>query len=152
MRDFKIPDLGEMKRQDVVLDYAFQLKARYDPPNAYRSAKGGRFYQAIIGGTVRSPRLNADVYADSGGQFDTLQVGNSVRNVNAHFMLKAENDEYIYVEHVGYHRPDGYYRAIAYIDAPTDGPYDWLNGTTFVVTATEGSDMRDVVFTYYVAN
>jgi len=67
-------------------------------------------------------------------------------------MLKAENGDYIYVEHVGYHRPDGYYRVIAYIDAPTDGPYDWLNGTTFVVTATESSDLRDVVFSYYVAN
>jgi hypothetical protein len=75
-----------------------------------------------------------------------------VRDVDSHFILKAENGEWIYVEHVGYRRQDGYYRAIAYIDADTKGAYDWLNNTTFVVTAKESADEREVVFYYYLAN
>ena len=67
-------------------------------------------------------------------------------------MLKTDNGEWIYMEHVGYRRVDGYYRAIAYVEADTKGTHDWLNNTTFVVTAQESADQREVVFHYFVAN
>ncbi len=56
------------------------------------------------------------------------------------------------MEHFGYRASPGYYRAIAFLDADTKGAYDWVNDTTFVVTAQESQDEREVVFTYYVAN
>ena len=151
MRDFEVPKSNTKIKGEVHLEYAFQLKATYDPPTLSPTTRNGRFYQNITGGEIKSDRLNATVYPDRGGQYDTMQTGD-VRDINAHFMLRADNGEWIYVEHAGIHRPDGYYRVIAYIEADTKGAHDWLNNTTFVVTAEESSDLRNVTFTYYIAN
>jgi hypothetical protein len=151
MRDFAVPKTDTKIQGPVRLDYAFRLHARFDPPQSSRTPKGQFRYQDITSGEVQGERLNASVYADSGGQYDTVRA-DRIRDVDAHFILKAENGEWIYVEHVGYRRPDGYYRAIAYIDADEKGAYDWLNNTTFVVTAKESPDEREVVFYYYAAN
>ena len=151
MRDFVVPKTDTKVLGEVKLEYAFQLHARYDAPHLSRTPKGNFRYQDITSGDMRGERLNATVYPDSGGQYDTVRPDH-VRDVDAHFILKAENGEWIYMEHVGYRLPDGSYRAIAYIDADTKGIYDWLNNTTFVVTAKESADEREVVFYYYVAN
>lgn len=135
----------------VRLDYAFRLRARYEPPRLEATPKGQFRYQDIVSGEAKGHRLNATVYANSGGQYDTVRA-DRVRDLDAHFILVAENGERLYVEHFGYRRPDGYYRAIAYLDADTRGAYDWVNDTTFVVTADESPDQREVVFTYYVAD
>lgn len=151
MRDFVVPKTDTKVIGPVRLDYAFRLRAHYDPPHTSQTPKGEFRYQDITSGEVHGERLKATVYADSGGEYDTVRPDH-VRDVDAHFILKAENGEWIYVEHVGYRRPDGYYRAIAYIDADAKGAYDWLNNTTFVVTAQESPDQREVVFDYYAAN
>ena len=151
MRDFVVPKTDTKVLGEVKLEYAFQLRARYDAPHTSHTPKGEFRYQDITSGDLRGERLNATVYADSGGQYDTVRA-DRVRDVDAHFILKAENGEWIYVEHVGYRHPDGFYRVIAYVDADTKGAYDWLNNTTFVVTAKEAADEREVVFYYYVAN
>jgi hypothetical protein len=151
MRDFVVPKTDTKVLGKIELEYAFQLRARFDAPHVSKTPKGDFRYQDITSGDVRGERLTATVYADSGGQYDTLRP-DRVRDVDAHFILKAENGEWIYVEHVGYRRQDGYYRAIAYIDADTKGTHDWLNNTTFVVTAKESADEREVVFYYYLAN
>jgi hypothetical protein len=151
MREFVVPKTDTKIMGDVKLDYAFRLRAQYDPPRLSPTPKGEFRYQDILSGEVRGEHLNATVYPDSGGQYDTVRA-DRVRDVDAHFILKAENGEWIYMEHVGYRRPDGYYRAIAYVDADAKGAYEWLNNTTFVVTATESADQREVVFYYYIAN
>ena len=151
MREFVVPKTDTKALGEVRLEYAFELRAHFDPAHKSHTPKGDFRYQDITGGEVKGERLNAQVEPDSGGQYDTVRP-DRVRDVDAHFMLKADNGEWIYVEHVGYRRTDGYYRAIAYIDADTKGAYDWLNNTTFVVTAKESADEREVVFYYYVAN
>ena len=151
MREFVVPKTDTKALGEVRLEYAFELRAHFDPPHTSRTPKGDFSYQDITSGEVKGERLNAQVEPDSGGQYDTVRA-DRIRDVDAHFMLKAENGEWIYVEHVGYRRTDGYYRAIAYIDADTKGAYDWLNNTTFVVTAKESAGEREVTFYYYVAN
>lgn len=151
MRDFVVPKTDTKVLGEIKLDYAFKLHAQYDPAHVSHTPKGDFRYQDIVGGEVSGERLRATVYADSGGQYDTVRA-DRVRDVDAHFILKADNGEWIYVEHVGYRRTDGYYRAIAYIDADAKGAHDWLNNTTFVVTAQESPDERTVVFYYYAAN
>jgi hypothetical protein len=151
MREFVVPKTDTKVLGEVRLEYAFRLIAHYDPPAVSRTPKGSFRYQDITSGEIRGERLNATVYPDSGGQYDTVR-SDKIRDVDAHFMLKADNDEWIYMEHVGYRRPEGYYRAIAYVEADTKGAYDWLNNTTFVVTAEESADEREVVFHYFVAN
>ena len=150
MREFVVPKTDTKALAEVRLEYAFELRARFDPAHTSRTPKGDFRYQDITSGEVKGERLNARIEPDSGGQYDTVRA-DRIRDVDAHFMLKAENGEWIYVEHVGYRRPDGYYRAIAYIDADVKGAYDWLNNTTFVVTAKESAG-EEVTFYYYVAN
>jgi hypothetical protein len=150
MRDFVVPRTNTKIVGPVALEYAFRLTAHYDLPRVSRTPRGEFRYQDLIGGEAAGERLKAAVYPDSGGQYDTVRPDH-VRDVDAHFMLKAENGEWIYVEHVGYRRTDGYYRAIAYIEADEKGAYAWLNNTTFVVTAKESADGREVVFDYFVA-
>jgi hypothetical protein len=136
---------------DLRLDFAFELRARYDAPRLHHTPKGQFRYQDIVSGALTGPRLNAKVYPNSGGQYDTVRA-DRVRDVDAHFILNAQNGERLYVEHFGYRASAGYYRAIAFLDADTKGAYDWVNDTTFVVTALESAEEHEVVFTYYVAN
>src|SRR5215469_3811570 len=151
MREFVVPKTDTKALGEVRLEYAFELRAHCHPPHKSHTPKGDFRYQDITSGEVKGERLNAQIEPDSGGQYDTVRA-DRIRDVDAHFMLKAENGEWIYMEHVGYRRADGYYRAIAYVEAETKGAYDWLNNTTFVVTAQESADQREVVFHYYVAN
>jgi hypothetical protein len=151
MREFVVPKTDTKVLGEVRLEYAFELRAQYDPAQISRTPRGDFRYQDITSGTVRGERLSATVYPDSGGQYDTVRA-DRVRDVDAHFILRTDDGEWIYVEHVGYRRTDGYYRAIAYIDADAKGAHDWLNNTTFVVTAQESADEREVVFRYYAAN
>jgi Protein of unknown function (DUF3237) len=135
----------------VRLDFAFELRARYEAPRLQHTPKGHFRYQDLKSGDVSGARIKATVYPNSGGQYDTVRA-DQVREVDAHFILNAENGERLYVEHFGYRAPDGYYRVIALVDADTQGRYDWVNDTTFVVTAKESPDECEVLFTYYVAN
>jgi hypothetical protein len=151
MRDFVVPQADTRILGKIQLEYAFSLAAHYDPPQESHTPRGTFRYQDIISGEVSGARITATVYPDSGGQYDTVR-GDHVRDVDAHFMLKCDNGEWIYMEHVGYRRTDGYYRAIAYIETDLKGAYEWMNNTTFVVTAKESADQREVMFHYYIAN
>lgn len=151
MPDFVVPETNTKVMGPVRLDYAFQLKAQFDPLQVFQTTRGGRVHQSIVGGSLEGHGLKAAVHSNSGGQFDTVQDG-KVREIDAHFMLRADNGEWIRMEHTGFRRPDGYYRCFAFIDADAKGAYDWLNNTTFLVTAKESADLREVTFTYYAAN
>jgi hypothetical protein len=151
MREFVVPQTDTRILGKIELEYAFKLTAHYDPPQESHTPKGTFRYQDIVSGEVSGARINGTVYPDSGGQYDTVRA-DRVREVDAHFMCKADNCEWLYLEHVGYRRTDGYYRAIAYIETGLKGAYEWMNNTTFVVTAKESADQREVVFYYYAAN
>jgi hypothetical protein len=151
MRDFVVPKTDTKILGTIELEYAFRLTAHYDPPQESHTPRGTFRYQDIVSGEVSGARITGSVYPDSGGQYDTVR-SDRVRDVDAHFMVKADNGEWLYMEHVGYRRTDGYYRAIAYIETDLKGAYEWMNNTTFVVTAKESADQREVVFHYYIAN
>ncbi len=151
MRNCVVPEANTRIVGKVELEYAFKLTAHYDLPQQSATPRGTFRYQDILSGEVSGARITATVYPDSGGQYDAVRADH-IRDVDAHFMLKADNGEWLYVEHVGYRRSDSYYRAIGYIETDLKGAYEWMNNTTFVVTAQESADQRDVVFYYYVAN
>ncbi len=151
MRDFVVPRTDTKIIGRIELEYAFRLTARYDPAHESHTPRGTFRYQDIVSGELTGARVTAAVYPDSGGQYDIVRA-DRIRDVDAHFMLKADNGEWLYMEHIGYRRTDGYYRAIAYIETDLKGAYEWMNNTTFVVTAKESTDQREVVFYYYIAN
>ena len=151
MREFVVPETDTRILGTIELEYAFKLTAHYDPPRESHTPRGTFRYQDIVSGELSGARVTANVYPDSGGQYDTVRA-DRVRDVDAHFMLKTDNGEWIYMEHVGYRRTDGYYRAIAYVETDLKGACEWMNNTTFVVIAKESADQREVVFYYYIAN
>jgi hypothetical protein len=150
MREFTPPPITTKGNIGAVsLDYAFKIEAEFDPRRQTRTPRGGRLFQPITGGVISGPRLNGKVYPDSGGELDFVRP-DRVEDINARFMLNADNGEWIYVEHSGYHRQgDGYYRVAAFFDAEGSGNYAWLNDTIVIATAQLASDGRRAVFTYY---
>ncbi len=152
MRAFTPPKIDTKdKVGPVTMAYAFQLKARFDPAKVEPTAHGGRVFQGIIGGTISGPGLAGEVYPDSGGSHGLVRASDHVEDLSARFMVKAANGEWLYFSHVGYRRPDGYFRLQAYFDADAGGPYAWLNDAVMIGTAEASPDGRDVTFTYYQA-
>ena len=152
MREFTLPKVDTRdKIGKIGFDYAFQIVARYDAAHDLRTPRGERIYQSITGGTVKGPKLNGKVYPDSGGDYGLLRA-DGVEDVNMHFMLSADDGEWIYVRHYGYQRRnDGYFRVAAYFDAEWDGPHAWLNDAVLIATAQPSDGGRQITYTYYEA-
>jgi hypothetical protein len=152
MRDFTPPPVttkGNVGR--VALAYAFQLTAKFDPAKIEKTPRGGRVFHGVASGTISGPGLRGEVYPDSGGDYGLIRAKDHVEDLSARFMVKADNGEWLYFSHVGYRRPDGYFRIQAYLDADAGGPYAWLNDAVMIGTAEASPDGRDVTFTYYQA-
>ena len=152
MREFTSPPITTKGNiGPVSLAYAFQLKAKLDPRKVEKTAHGGRVFEGFAGGTISGPGLTGEVYPDSGGNHGVVRASDRVEDLYARFMVKAANGEWLYFSHVGYRRPDGYFRIQAYFDADSGGPYAWLNDAVMIGTAEASPDGRDVTITYYQA-
>jgi hypothetical protein len=150
-RSFTPPNVDTKDRVGKVdLAYAFQLRAVFDPAHPERSPNGHRVFQAITGGKISGPGLTGAVFPDSGGNYGTIR-SDKVEQLYARFMVRAESGEWLYFSHVGYRRPDGYFRIQAYFDADAQGPFAWLNDAVLIGTAEASKDGRAVTFTYYQA-
>ena len=152
MRDFTPPPTNTKDKVGKVdMAYAFQLKATFDPARTEQTARGRRNFQGIAAGTITGPALQGMVYPDSGGDHGLIR-SDGVEDLSARFMVKAaDTGEWIYFSHVGYRRPDGYYRIQAYFDADAGGRYAWLNDAVVIGTAEASKDGREMTFTYYQA-
>jgi hypothetical protein len=98
-------------------------------------------YTSVLNGTVEGPRLNGKVVDVSGADWPVVR-SDGVVELNAHYMLEADDGAKIYIRNMGYvygHRPagnglperPGYFRATPYFRAP-DGPHEWLNRTVVI--------------------
>lgn len=152
MRTFTAPAITTRNDRGVVkLDYAFQIKAEYDPKTITPTPHGQRVFQQIIGGAVDGPKLKAKVRPDSGGDYNVIRP-DRVEDVTARFLLDTEGGELLFVQHIGFWRhTDGYYRFTATVDADQDGKYTWAQDAMFVGTAQPDPDGRHITYTYYEA-
>lgn len=149
MREFTPPQTNTKgQKGEVALSYAFRLMAEFDPRRADAGENGGRAYRAIIGGTIEGAALQGHVYPDSGGDYGKIGP-DGVEQINARFMVRDRLGEWIYIEHVGYRRPDGYHRIHAYFDADANGPYAWLNDAAVLAHVEESAHGRRATYTYY---
>ncbi len=99
------------------------------------------------GGIVRGPRLNGKVVESSGADYAFVR-GDGVLDLNAHYLLEADDGTLIYIENRGY----GYQRKI--ICTPRfkveKGPHDWLTHTVIVGTVEPRREPVDhSIFSYY---
>lgn len=90
--------------------------------------------------TVSGPRLNGKLVDHSGADWPVVRT-DGVVELNAHYMIQADDGALIYIRNLGYvhgplQRPDrplltSYFRCTPYFRAP-DGPHEWLNRTVIV--------------------
>jgi hypothetical protein len=151
MREFTSPKVDTKSIGEIKPEYVFQIVAQLDKPVLTETPRGGRIYQSITGGKISGPKLSGTVEPDSGGEYGLRRTDN-VDDLDAHFMLRAADGEWIYIQQSGYHRhADGYYRLMAYFDAERGGKNAWLNDTVLVVKGRFSADRRQATFTYFAA-
>jgi hypothetical protein len=148
MKDFVVPKIDTKVIGLLGFEYGFQIHAQLDPAHETKTPRGGRYFQSIAGGKVSGPRLTGTVSSNSGGAFSFIER-DGVHELNSRFMIQADTGEWIYIEHRGYRRADGYHRIQAQIDADKQGKYASLNSALWLAIAEEAANGREVTFTYY---
>ena len=131
----------------IALRFAFEIRASIAPPvDGGKGRYGHRRIIPISGGTVRGPRLTGRVLP--GGADYELQRADGNSQVEAHYVIEAEDGTPIYIRNTGLFiagpetlarldageevAPEDYYfRTAPVFDAP-DGPHGWLSDRLFV--------------------
>ena len=147
MRNFNSPPIDTKVQGSVGFEHAFDLTLEYDGPYETATPRGGRVYKGIIGGSL-SGRINGTVYPQGGSEFP-LRREDGVEDLNSHVLLRADNGEWLYLRALGYDRPDGYYRCVAWIDADVRGKHTWTQGVLFIGTGDESDDGKHITIHYY---
>ena len=98
-------------------------------------------YTSILRGVIEGPRLNGKVVEQSGADWAFVRP-DGVVELNAHYMLEADDGTRIYLSNRGYvYGPapaeDGrparprYFRCVPTFRVP-DGPHEWLSRTVLI--------------------
>ena len=129
-------------------EHAFDIRINFDKRWMLGPVPGGAHqgYTSIgEGSTVRGPRLNGKLVDYSGADWPVVRV-DGVVELNAHYMIQADDGTLIYIRNLGYvhgplrtssQAPDEsptiapYFRCTPYFRAP-QGIHEWLNRTVVV--------------------
>lgn len=168
------PTAGWTQPAPIQLEYVFSVflyfkeRMRFEPT----TPMGGRVYVPATEGRVEGPRLNGTVMPNSGADWARGR-SDGVAELNAHYMLQADDGAPIYLFNRGYlygrdddnkplsHeewqrrnmsgfaiKPNTYFRITPVFDAPV-GPHDWLTRTVIVGRGTRRPDPDHTVFDYF---
>ena len=130
---------GELK-----LEHAFDIRINFKDRWMWGPIHPGgpsHGYTSVLNGVVEGPRLNGVVVDVSGADWPVVR-SDGVVELQAHYMLEADDGAKIYIRNLGYvygpkpadgDRParPGYFRCTPYFRAP-DGPHEWLNRTVLI--------------------
>ncbi len=155
----------------LVLEHVFDVRIDFHQRLVFDAMPGGQkaAYTSVKSGTVSGPRLNGKVLDYSGADWPIIRA-DGVVELNAHYVLEADDGAHIYIRNLGYvYGPrsavdaarspanpaaGGYFRCTPYFRAP-QGPHDWLNRTVVIgggerhaATATAPDH---TLFRYYAA-
>lgn len=151
--------------------HAFDVRINFDRRWTTDPIPGGARYGYTSigeGSTVFGPRLNGKVVDYSGADWPAIRP-DGVVELNAHYMLQADDGALIYIRNMGYvHGPmrapgqaadaepaiPRYFRCTPYFRAPA-GPHEWLNRTVILGVGKrmpkmkEGDPPDHSLFRYY---
>jgi hypothetical protein len=138
--------------KDVALslryEHVFDIRINFDERWIFGPISGGAMhgYTSIgAGSTVSGPRLSGQLVDYSGADWPVVRP-DGVVELNAHYMIMADDGTLIYIRNLGYvHGPlrstaqgredqpaiAPYFRCTPYFRAPA-GVHDWLNRTVIV--------------------
>lgn len=125
-------------------EHAFDIRINFDRrwlTGAIHPGGPDHGYTSIgEGSLVSGPRLNGKLVDHSGADWPVIRT-DKVVELNAHYMIEADDGALIYIRNLGYvhgalERADGtkltpYFRCTPYFRAP-DGPHEWLNRTVVI--------------------
>jgi hypothetical protein len=141
---------------DVKLEHVFDVRIDFHERHIFGPVSGGakQGYVSVRGGLVEGPRLNGTVKPYSGADWGTVRT-DGVVELNAHYLLEADDGALIYIRNLGYvygadpaaTRP-GYFRCTPYFRAP-EGKHDWLNRTVIVGGGQRKANPDHTLFRYY---
>jgi hypothetical protein len=133
---------------DLRFTHAFDIRINFDKRWLIGPVSGGAnvgYTSVGAGCTVSGPRLNGKLVDYSGADWPIVRQ-DGVVELNAHYMIEAEDGARIYIRNMGYvHGPlrapgqsegeapsiPGYFRCTPYFRAPI-GAHDWLNRTVVI--------------------
>ena len=146
-----------MSHADCTLEHVFDIEVFFGADRTiFGPLPGGgrQGYTPPIGGTISGPRLTGTVVPQSGADYPMVRA-DGVIELNAHYLLKAEDGTLIYIMNKGYLVPGGagstqpsYFRITPYFRVP-EGPHDWLASTCIVGGGERRSDPDRSLFRYY---
>jgi len=149
---------------DCRLEHVFDIEVHFgaDRTTFGPLPGGGRQgYTPAVGGTISGPLLTGTVVPHSGADY-ALVRDDGVIELNAHYLLRAEDGTLIYIMNKGYLIPGGadaaasdqglsqpaYFRLTPYFRVPA-GPHDWLGRTCIVGGGERRRDPDRSLFRYY---
>jgi hypothetical protein len=146
-----------MSSADCRLEHAFDVEVLFGAdrtifgPLSNGSSQG---YTPAIGGTITGPRLSGSVVPHSGADYALVCTDGTIE-LNAHYLLKADDGTLIYIQNRGYLiRPEvgqpqpSYFRLTPYFRVPK-GPHDWLSCTCIVGGGERRQNPDRTLFRYY---
>jgi hypothetical protein len=147
------------------LEHVFDVRIEFHERHVFGPVSGGakQGYTSVKTGVVDGPRLKGKVMDYSGADWALVRP-DGVVELNAHYLLQADDGTLIYIRNLGYvygaapqpALPDGspaparssYFRCTPYFRAP-EGPHDWLNRTVIVGGGERKTNPDHSVFRYY---
>ncbi|MGB8859273.1 MAG: DUF3237 domain-containing protein [Ilumatobacteraceae bacterium] len=131
--------------QSPELTFAFEIRALVSPPEHVGRGPGEVLeIYPILGGTVAGPRLNGVVL---GIGADWATTRGTVTEVEARYLIRADDGALIDIVNRGVYRDDGAYfytSPVFRTDAPS---HSWLAETVFVGAARQDGD--DIVIAVF---
>jgi hypothetical protein len=121
-------------------------------------------FVSVAGGTVSGPRFNGRVVPFSGGDYANIR-NDGVVDLNAHYLLEADDGTLIYMRNTGYIHTTApligaegamtppvqnqYFRVTPKFETPV-GPHEWLGKTVIVGMGERKTDPDHSLFHYYI--
>jgi hypothetical protein len=148
----------------VRLEHAFDVTIEFGKDRAIFGPLPGGHSQGFTPptkGVISGPKLSGRVVPRSGADYATVRP-DGVVELNAHYLLEAEDGTLIYIENRGYlvmagetGKPNDqglpqpkYFRFTPKFRVPK-GPHDWLASTVFVGAGERRKDPDHSIFRYY---
>lgn len=151
---------------DLKLEHVFDVRIEFHERHVFGPISGGakQGYTSVKTGLVEGPRLNGKVLDYSGADWALVRP-DGVVELNAHYLLQADDGTLIYIRNLGYvygaaPQPplangnpapparNSYFRCTPYFRAP-EGPHDWLNRTVIVGGGERKTNPDHSIFRYY---
>lgn len=147
---------------DARLEHVFDVRVDFGSDRMLSEDMSGGWqfgYTPPHGGVISGPRLQGRVVPHSGADY-ALRRADGVLELNAHYMLEADDGTPIYINNTGYLISGGggendqgleqpaYFKFTPKFRVP-HGPHDWLARTVIVGSGERRTNPDHSLFRYY---